>query len=67
MQILKGAKYKLKNCVPSNNGHIIQSTNGSDGFKWVTNNNPYIVGKYCIVGTDDNDNYLIPLLTIKEL
>ena len=67
MQIVKGAKYKLKNCGPNINGHIIQSTNGSDSFRWVTNNDPYRIGKYCIVEIRDNNKYLIPLLTIKEL
>ena len=67
MQIIKGTKYKLKNCGPNIDGHIIQSTNGEDKFKWVTNNDPYRIGNRCVISTEDNDNYLIPLLTIKEL
>ena len=67
MQIIKGTKYNLKNCGPRIDGHIIQSTDGEGTFKWVTNNDPYRIGKHCIVEVRDNNKYLIQLLTIKEL
>ena len=67
MQIIKGTKFKLKNCGPNIDGHIIQSTDGEDTFKWVTSNDPYRIGKRCMVEIRGNDEYLIPLLTIKEL